>query len=238
MAPEAVAFLLAAAAAAATMLGWMLVALKRTWTPRHVGIALLVSATAMLAISILELLPPGLRDPDMRGTTIVAFLIGLAVVPLLGRLLQRAVPSMAPLESAAVLVMLALALHNIPEGTVVFAATFVSVSTGVVTAIAIALHNIPEGMAVATSVIAAGGSRRRALAYTGVATGGEVVGALAMLLLGAELSASSATAVLSLVGGIMVALSLTEIGPSGIRLLRGDGSDDHPAPQSVDSAGA
>ena len=221
MAPEHVAFLLAAAAASATLLGWALVALKRTWTTPHIGWALLASASAMIVISVLELLPPGLRDPQLRTATIVAFAVGLLAVPLLSRLMDRLVPSLSPLESTAFLVMLSLALHNIPEGTVVFAASIVSLGTGVVTAIAIALHNIPEGMAVASSVIAAGGSRRRALAYTAMATGGEVLGALAMLTLGAELSTSGATALLSLVAGIMVALSLTEIGPAGIRLVRG-----------------
>lgn len=238
MAPEHVAFLLAAAAAAATLLGWALVALKRSWTSRHIGIALLVSAAAMVVISVVELLPPGLRDPELRTATLIAFAVGLLAVPLLGRLLDRLAPSLSPLESTAFLVMLTLALHNIPEGTVVFAASIVSLGAGVVTAIAIALHNIPEGMAVATSVIAAGGSRRRALAYTAMSAAGEGLGALGMLLLGAELSTANATALLSLVAGIMVALSLTEIGPAGLRLVRGDDAALAAAPVQLDGSPA
>lgn len=234
MAPEHVAFLLAAAAAAATLLGWALVALKRTWTSRHIGIALLMSAAAMLVISVVELLPPGLRAAELRTPTLITFTVGMLAVPLLGRLLDRLVPSLSPLESTAFLVMLSLALHNIPEGTVVFAASIVSIGAGVVTAIAIALHNIPEGMAVATSVIAAGGSRRRALAYTAMSAAGEGLGAMGMLVLGAELSTADATALLSLVAGIMVALSLTEIGPAGLRLLRGGSTPLVPDPVGAD----
>ncbi len=77
--------------------------------------------------------------------------------------------------------MVAIALHNIPEGAVPFAATMISIRAGVITAIAIALHNIPEGMAVSTAVLAMGGTRRRALAYTGVSVLGEVAGALLIL---------------------------------------------------------
>jgi ZIP family zinc transporter len=235
MATEHVALLLAVAAAATTMLGWALVAVKRSWTPRSVGIALLASAAAMVIISVIELLPPGLRDPDTRGLTLLVFAAGVVAVPILSRLLNRWAPLLTPLESTAFLVMLALAIHNIPEGTVVYAATLVGVGTGVVTAIAIGLHNIPEGMAVATSVIAAGGSRRRALAYTSVSMLGELVGVVAMVALGQELSPRGATLVLSLVAGIMASLSLLEIGPAGLRLVRGGPDVATPATTSPSS---
>jgi ZIP family zinc transporter len=220
VAPETLGFLLAVAAAAATLLGWALVAAKRSWTPRHVGIALLVAALAMVAVSIVELLPPGLRDPDLRMATVLLFAAGALLVPALNRLLTRLAPGLTALHNASLLVMVSIALHNVPEGSVTFAATLVSLELGVVTAIAIALHNIPEGMAVATSVIAAGGSRRRALAATGVATGGEVLGAVLVLALDATLSPDGAVGLLALVAGIMVSLSLTQLVPAGIALMR------------------
>ena len=220
MAQEHVAFLVAVAAAAATMLGWVLVAAKRTWTPRSVGIALLLSAAAMLAISAVELLPPGLLDPETRGRTVLLVALGLALVPVLGAALTRMFPAMGAAHAASVLVMLSIALHNVPEGTVAFAATIVSLRAGLVTALAIALHNIPEGMAVSTSVLAAGGSKRRALAYTAVSMLGEIAGAVAILALGRSMSESAATGLLAVVGGIMISLSLTQLIPTGVRMVR------------------
>lgn len=214
------AFLLSVAAASTTMLGWVAVAAKRTWTSRQIGLGLLVSAVAMLLISLVELLPPGLRDPDTRVAAALLFVLGAVLVPVLGRLLDRLTPSVNPLQSASVLVMVSIAVHNVPEGTLVFAATMVSVQTGLVTAAAIALHNIPEGMAVATAVIASGGNRRRALVFTAVSMFGEMLGALVMLLVGAALSPAAATMLLSLVGGIMVSLSVTQLIPSGLTLAR------------------
>lgn len=235
MGTEQIALLLAVTAAAATMLGWVLVAAKRTWTPRAVGIALLGSAAAMVVISLVELLPPGVRDPETRTLALVVFAAGVLAVPVLSRLLERAAPSLAPMESTAVLVMLALAVHNVPEGTVVYAATLVGVGTGVITAIAIGLHNIPEGMAVATSVIAAGGSRRRALAYTSVSMLGELLGVVGMVALGHELSPTGATLLLSLVAGIMASLSVLEIGPAGLHLMRA-GTGAQPAAATADGS--
>jgi ZIP family zinc transporter len=138
----------------------------------------------------------------------------------LRRVLARLFPGLGALHSASLLVMVSIALHNVPEGSVTIAATLVSLELGVVTAIAIALHNIPEGMAVATAVIAAGGSRRRALAATSVAMGGEVLGAALVLALDASLSPDGAIGLLALVAGIMVSLSLTQLVPAGIALMR------------------
>ena len=230
MGTQTAAFVLSIAAASTTMLGWALVAAKRTWTPRHIGIALLLSAVAMLVISLAELLPPGLSDPDTRMPALLLFLAGGALVPVLSRALDRLVPSLTSLQSASVLVMLSIAVHNIPEGTVVFAATLVSVQAGVVTAIAIALHNVPEGMAVATAVIAADGGRRRAAVFTAVSMLGEMLGAVVMLVLGASLSPAGATMVLSAVGGIMVSLSLTQLIPTGVGLIRQESSQPTNAP--------
>ena len=230
MGTQSTAFLLSIAAASTTMLGWALVAAKRTWTPRHIGIALLLSAAAMLVISLAELLPPGLADPDTRVPALLLFLAGGALVPVLSRVLDRLVPSLTSLQSASVLVMLSIAVHNIPEGTVVFAATLVSVQAGVVTAIAIALHNVPEGMAVATAVIAADGGRRRAAVFTAVSMLGEMLGAVVMLVLGASLSPAGATMVLSAVGGIMVSLSLTQLIPTGLAMMRAVGQTEPGVP--------
>lgn len=230
---QTVGFLLAVAAAAATMLGWAAVAAKHTWTPRAMGVALLVSAVAMLAISLIELIPPGLRDPSTRQTSLLLLILGLGLVPALRALLRRLLPGLPALQGAAAMVAFFIALHNVPEGAVTIAATIVSLQAGVITAIALALHNIPEGMAVSTAVLASGGSRRRAFWLTAVSMLGEILGAAAVLVLGATVSPSSAAALLCLVGGVMVSLSLSELIPASVGLLRTPLE-----PESADTAGA
>jgi ZIP family zinc transporter len=222
MNPEAAALLLAVTAAAATLLGWVAVALKRTWTPRSVGISLLLAASAMLIISVGELLLPGLLNPATRVGTAVLALSGIAVVPMLRAALHRMAPGVADLERSAVLVMMAILVHNIPEGSVPFAAAMLSLGTGVVTAVAIGLHNIPEGMAVAAAVIAADGTRLRALAFTVMAMGGEILGALLALFVTQAFTAGTTAGLLAFVAGIMVAISVLELIPSGLARLNGE----------------
>jgi len=219
--PEATGFLLSVAAASAALLGWVAVAAKRTWTDRSVGFALLFSAAAMLAISAIELLPPGLRDPSTRQGTLLLLAVGFVAVPFLRRVLARLLPNLGAAQSTALLVMVAIALHNVPEGAVPFAATLISLRAGLITALAIGLHNIPEGMAVSTAVLAMGGSRRRALAYTGVSVVGEVAGAVIILIVGSALSPTGAAELLAFVAGIMVSLCVTQLIPAGIGLVSG-----------------
>jgi ZIP family zinc transporter len=219
--PEATGFLLSAAAASAALLGWVAVAAKRTWTDRNVGFALLLSAAAMLTISVVELLPPGLRDPATRQATILLLAAGFLAVPVLRWVLGRLLPSLGAAQSTALLVTVAIALHNVPEGAVPIAATMISLQTGLITAVAIGLHNIPEGMAVSTAVIAMGGTRRRALAYTGVSVVGEIIGAVIILAVGSTLSSTGAAMLLACVAGIMVSLCVTQLIPAGIGLMTG-----------------
>lgn len=221
MTPEATGFLLAVAAASTALLGWVAVAAKRTWTDRSVGFALLFSAFAMLTISAVELLPPGLRDPSQRQATLLLLAVGFLAVPGLRWVLARRLPSLGAAQSTALLVMVAIALHNVPEGAIPFAATLISVRAGLITALAIALHNIPEGMAVSTAVLAMGGTRRRALAYTGISVVGEVAGAVIILVVGSSLSPAGAAQLLAFVAGIMVSLCVTQLIPAGIGLVSG-----------------
>lgn len=229
MNPEVAALLLAIAAASATLLGWVAVAVKRTWTPRSVGISLLLAAAAMLVISVGELLAPGLLDPQTRTPTAVLAVLGMGVVPVLSWALHRVAPRVADLERSAFLVMVAILVHNIPEGSVPFAAAMLSLGTGAVTAVAIGLHNIPEGMAVAAAVMAAGGTRLRALVLTAMAMGGEVVGALLALGVTRAFTPGTTAGLLAFVAGIMVAISVLELLPSGLGLLRSQRARSLPA---------
>ncbi len=118
------------------------------------------------------------------------------------------------------MVAVAISVHNIPEGSATVAATFISVQAGVITAVAIGLHNIPEGIAVSSTVIAAGGSRLRALVFTAIATAGEFLGALITLSFEEVLTVERLSGLLAAVAGIMIVLSATELLPAAIRQLR------------------
>lgn len=213
------AFLLASAAASTTLLGWLVATTGRMWHPRMLGMTLLLAGTAMLAISSLQLIPTSLAS-GLATTAVAIWAVSGALIVVVMGLLARLLKGSSPLARGAVLVAVAIGLHNIPEGAATASAALLSVRSGIVTAIAVGLHNIPEGMAVATTAIAGGGSRTRAFWYTCVATAGEVLGAVLALAYSESLTDDRTAGLLALVAGIMITLSLVELLPSGWSLLR------------------
>lgn len=217
---QTVALILALAAAATTMLGWLLVVARAHWPRRVIGGMLAAAAVAMLLLSAFELLPSAIASGLGLPHVVAWALLGVLVVVGLRLLAQRFGLGGSPLARSALLVAVALALHNIPEGAAPYAATLISVQTGVVTAVAIGLHNIPEGLAIAGVVVAAGGSRVRAFVLTAMATAGEMGGALLAASAAASITGSVAGGLIALVAGIMLAVSALELLPSAVGLLR------------------
>jgi ZIP family zinc transporter len=202
------------------MLGWLITVTGRPWSPRVFGITLLVVAAAMITISGVELLPTAVRSGLSVPATAAMVSIGAGIVVVMQLVSRRGQTAGRTLANSAVLIAVAVGLHNVPEGSATAAAALLSVQGGVVTAIAVGLHNIPEGIAVAAPVLAGGGSKVRAFWYTLIATAGEVLGAGLVLVLAETFTETRVAALLALVGGIMITLSILEIAPSGLALLR------------------
>ena len=121
----------------------------------------------MLTASLADLMPEALAfyggylPPLACGGAVVSLLaLGMLTAGLLGRLLPEEAalaahfgksgdPARAAAMRTALVTVLALLLHNFPEGVLTFFAGTADPSLGLRTAAAIALHNIPEGLAVA-----------------------------------------------------------------------------------------
>jgi ZIP family zinc transporter len=128
------------------------------------------AAGVMLAATAFSLLVPAI---ELGGVWIgvIGFVIGAVFVYILDRhiphahLLKGAKGPSSALSKISLLI-LAITIHNFPEGLAVgvsFGAG--DVASGVVLATAIALQNIPEGSAVAFPLVREGLSRRKALWY-------------------------------------------------------------------------
>jgi ZIP family zinc transporter len=202
------------------MLGWALAATRRTWPPQVFGLAMLASAVAMVVISGLELLPTALSSGMGTAATIAWAGLGAGLVVALRLVADRLEVGGNALARSGAIAAVAIGLHNIPEGAAPLGAAMLSWTAGVVTAIAVGLHNIPEGLAVSAPIMAAGAGRRKAFWFTAVATGGEILGALLALVFAEALTATRIGGLLALVAGVMITLSVMELGPAGARLLR------------------
>lgn len=216
------ALLLSTIAGACTLVGWAIAASRATWSTRWFAGALWLAATAMIAVSAIELIPAahraGLSLPMVALCCAIGALAVWALTWVAGRF-----TALAGKHRAGVLIALAVGLHNIPEGAAPFASSVVAIGGGIVITIAIALHNIPEGLAIAAPVMAHGGTRTRAFWLTFAAGAAEVVGALLALAFLDYLTPTRMGALEAFVAGIMLMIAAVELIPAAVKATRGGG---------------
>ena len=118
------------------------------------------------------------------------------------------------LYKTSLLVAVGIFIHNFPEGIAVSVGTIKEVELGILLAFAIALHNIPEGIAVSVPVYACTGSKKRAFMWSFLSGISEPIGAiLTWLILAPFINDYLLNAMLAVVAGLMVYISLDELLP-------------------------
>lgn len=118
------------------------------------------------------------------------------------------------LEKTSMFVFLGVFIHNIPEGMATFIGTVKEIELGIILAVAIALHNIPEGIAVSVPVYTCTNDRRKAFFWSFLSGISEFLGALLIgLILYPFINDFLLGAMLAIVAGIMIYISLDELLP-------------------------
>lgn len=160
-----------------TGLGAIPILFKENYSTRFRHIALGFSSGVMLCASFVSLIMPGLE----AGQTLnLPYRLGVALVIggiLLGYVIVSGTHDWLPHEhvykeddykgktkfSSAIMILVAMTLHNFPEGLAVgvgFGGE--DMSAGVVIALAITLQNLPEGLIVALSLVTSGVKKGKA----------------------------------------------------------------------------
>lgn len=215
-----VGFILSLLAALATMIGWVIVAVRKNLPQYLVAASLLVAAGAMILLSAFELIPTANKVGLSNGSIILWLVIGVLVVLALRFLSDKLDMAGSKLEKSAILVAAALTLHNFPEGSAAISTAIVDFQSGVVAALVLSLHNIPEGLAIAVTAVAAGMSSKKVFALVAAATVAEISGAAVVLYESAALSEILVAKLLTLVAGIMFTVAITELIPHGLSSLK------------------
>ena len=207
----------------ATMIGALIGFLFKKASHRFSDIVLSFAAGIMLAAAVLGLILPSLEYGGRWGilTTVCGIFAGALCLNLLDRLVPH-LHKLAGVEAEAhdnanlsrvLLFVLAIAIHNLPEG-IAAGVGFGSGDTGQALLIAggIALQNIPEGMVIIAPMLAAGVTPKRTLLIalmTGVV---EVVGTL-IGYFAVSLSAAVLPFALAFAGGTMLYVISDEMIP-------------------------
>ena len=187
---------------------------------RFITASLSFSLAIMIGISITELIPEStyillLEYGIGKGIiySFLAFFIGIFLIHYLQRKIDKA-NHKNDLYKLGILNMVALIIHNFPEGIATFMSSYKDITLGIKLAIAIAFHNIPEGISIAIPIYYATGSKKEAIFKTFLSGIAEPIGAmLAFVFLSKYITNSLISLILILVGGIMITLAIEGILP-------------------------
>jgi zinc and cadmium transporter len=162
-------------AAAANVAGAAAVMSRRAWPTRTLELLIALAAGFMLSVALADLVPDAILRDGERGALFVLagfLLVHLTQHALIGHFhFGEETHAVSGHVSASALA--GLLLHTFGDGVAIASGFLVSPQLGLLVFGAIFLHKLPEGLAISSLVLAAGGTRRSALAAAallGVAT--------------------------------------------------------------------
>ena len=218
-------------------LGGAITAIIGTKTDRMISIFLSLAAGVMISIVLIELVPEAIGYANVFITA-VGLVLGALMVMFLNNLIdlisnshskeskmhetyaeffhsEGLTDSKKSMLRSGMIMLFAIALHNIPEGLAMGAAGYHDYALALTLALMIGLHNIPEGMAISAPLISGGLSKTKTLFLVMITGATTVVGAFAGVLVGgiSDLALALSFAV---AGGAMLYVVFGEILPQSI----------------------
>jgi ZIP family zinc transporter len=176
-----------------------------------------LSAGAMICLSIIEILPESLIylcKTLTYNTAFILIVLGFTIGTLIIIATNKILNKENSLYKTGIVTMIAVAIHNLPEGIIIFMTSANNLSLGITIAIGIAIHNIPEGIAIATPIYHSTRNRLKAF-YLSLSSGLMEMcgGILCYLILSPFINNVTIGFMLSVVAGIMVYISLYNLIP-------------------------
>lgn len=216
-----IGFILTTIAGLTTLLGTFIIFINKT--NKIIPKALSFAAGVMITVSITDLIPESFNYINKTFKTIPTLLI-IGIFISIGIIISMTIDKYinpkreGELYKIGVVSMIAIILHNIPEGIITYLSTEANIKLGISLTIAIALHNIPEGISIAVPIYYATKSRAKASLYTLASALSEPLGALlAYLFLSKIINNTIMGIILAIVAGIMIQIASYELIPTALK---------------------
>lgn len=219
-----VPFLITFFAGCSTLIGYLFIYFNN-YSNKTLIRSLAFASGVMFFISIADLIPTSFSLINNTYFIIPAILLcGLFIV--IGVILSMTIDKYLPENSyhdsslyrVGFVSMIAIILHNIPEGIATFLASSHDIKLGITLAISIALHNIPEGISISIPIYYSTGSKKKAFLFTFISGMSEFVGAIIASLFLVKFSSDFFMgAIYALIAGIMMHISIYELLPSSFK---------------------
>ena len=220
---ELLPFLLCLIAGLSTLLGSLFIYIKGNKN-NIIKCALAFASGVMLSVSIFDLIPESLTmyhslTKNSVFITITIFItIGLIIPLFIDKILPNKLDQSSKLYKLGIFAMIAIIIHNIPEGIATYISSETNLKLGISITIAIAMHNIPEGISIAMPVYYATGNKKKAIVLTFISGMSEPLGALlAYLFLKPIVNDTIMGGLFAIIAGIMTYISVIELLPSALQ---------------------
>ena len=218
-------FLLTTIAGFSTLIGSILIFFDKKKSEKVIVASLSFASAVMLTVSFTDLIPEAidmLKNVYPKFPCYIILLLFINIGIIISFLIDKYLPEekindKGTLYKVGIISMLAIILHNIPEGMATFMASNKDKSLGIALTIAIALHNIPEGISIAVPIYFATGSHKRSFWYTLLSGFSELLGAvLAYLFIARYVNNFILSLILGVTAGIMIHISAYELLPNSL----------------------
>lgn len=221
-------FVLTILAGLSTMIGALFIFIKNGNKDKIITSSLAFASGVMISVSITDLIPESLKllitKLSSKATILISFLSILLGI-ILSMIINYYLPDTpndkvknTSLYKVGIISMLAIILHNIPEGVITFLAGSTDIKLGLILAFTIAIHNIPEGISISIPIYYSTNSYKKALLYSLVSALSEPFGAfVAFIFLKDIINNTILGIMLSLVAGIMIEISITNLIPTAYK---------------------
>ena len=207
-----------------TLGGFFIIFIKKANHDSIIVSSLSFAAGVMICTSIIDLIPESINLIDETCSsicTITISFLGLLFGIVISMIIDYFIPDINfdannnSLFRVGLLSMIAIIMHNIPEGIATFMASSSNISLGISLAFAIAMHNIPEGITISIPIYYSTGNKKKAFIYTLISAISEPFGALlAFIFLKNIINDFILGVLLSLIAGVMLEISFRTLLPS------------------------
>lgn len=196
-----------------TIIGYLSIYTKKN-KEKIIKNALSLAAGTMTCISIIELIPESILLLKKQYIYLVISIIIGMTLPLI---IEKTTKKTKSLYKIGILSMIAIIIHNIPEGIITYITTISNEKLGITIALAIALHNIPEGISIAIPIYYATNSKNNAFKKVLISALSEPIGAILATHLQKHITNKIMGIILSFTAGIMTTISIVVLMPEALK---------------------
>lgn len=206
------AFILTLISGLSTLIGTIPIFIKFKDENKIINAALSFAAGVMLTVSIFDLIPESYTLLNHGFISVIMVLTSINIGIIISMIIDKFIPNNDNLYRVGVISLIAIIMHNIPEGIATYLSSTHDIKLGLTLSIAIALHNIPEGITISLPIYYSTKSKLKAISLTFISALSEIVGALlASIFLKDIITDTIMSLLLGIIAGIMIYISTYEL---------------------------